>query len=166
MITRATYFLNMLMFCLFVSISPALACDLTPYFSPKGGAENAIVQEIHNATTPIHVAAYVFTSQPIALALEAAKMRGLDVRMVIDGKQSKQTARQLGVLGFPVRFDTKYTIFHHKFLVIGNTTITGSFNLTHSAEVRNAENLVVISRCAEIAADYEAIWQKHWAESK
>ena len=49
---------------------------LTVYFSPKGGAEEAIVKELENAKSSILVQAYSFTSAPIAKDLVAAHERG------------------------------------------------------------------------------------------
>ena len=43
------------------------------YFSPNGGATNAIVTELNNAKTEILVQAYSFTSAPIAKALTDAR---------------------------------------------------------------------------------------------
>jgi tripartite-type tricarboxylate transporter receptor subunit TctC len=50
------------------------AADFTParvavYFSPNGGATDAVVREVHAATQQILVQAYSFTSVPIAKAL-------------------------------------------------------------------------------------------------
>jgi phosphatidylserine/phosphatidylglycerophosphate/cardiolipin synthase-like enzyme len=43
------------------------------YFSPNGGATNAIVTELNNAKTEILVQAYSFTSAPITKALTDAR---------------------------------------------------------------------------------------------
>ena len=45
------------------------------YFSPHGGATDAVVREIHAATQQILVQAYSFTSAPIAKALVDAHKR-------------------------------------------------------------------------------------------
>ncbi|MEG2173644.1 MAG: phospholipase D-like domain-containing protein, partial [Desulfovibrionaceae bacterium] len=61
------------------------------YFSPKGGAEEAIVRTIGHAKHEICVLAYSFTSAPINAALEAANRRKVKVRVVLD--KSQLTAR-------------------------------------------------------------------------
>lgn len=72
--------------------SPALADpSITVAFSPIGGATEAIIQTINRAEHTIRLAAYVFTSRPIAEALIAAHRRGVDVEAVFD--RSNATAR-------------------------------------------------------------------------
>ena len=57
------------------------------YFSPKGGAEDAIVRTIRQARQEICVLAYSFTSAPVNTALEDAHARGAKVRVVLDKSQ-------------------------------------------------------------------------------
>lgn len=118
------------------------------YFSPRGGAEEAIVRTIGHAKREICVLAYSFTSAPINTALEAAHRRKVKVRMVLD--KSQLTARggklqNLVEAGIPVIIDRTHAIAHNKVMILdGRKVITGSFNFTKSAEERNAENLLII----------------------
>jgi phosphatidylserine/phosphatidylglycerophosphate/cardiolipin synthase-like enzyme len=69
---------------LIVLTSVAHAAEFTParvavYFSPNGGATDAVVREVNAATTQILVQAYSFTSAPIAKALVDAHKRGVHV---------------------------------------------------------------------------------------
>jgi phosphatidylserine/phosphatidylglycerophosphate/cardiolipin synthase-like enzyme len=57
------------------------------YFSPHGGATEAIVKEIDSAKKEILVQAYSFTSTPIAKALVNAHKRGVHVEVVLDKSQ-------------------------------------------------------------------------------
>ena len=54
------------------------------YFSPNGGATDAVACEVHAATQQILVQAYSFTSAPIAKALVDAHKRGVTVLAVFD----------------------------------------------------------------------------------
>src|SRR5262245_15631172 len=54
------------------------------YFSPSGGATDAVVREVNAATQQILVQAYSFTSAPIAKALVDAHKRGVKVLAVLD----------------------------------------------------------------------------------
>lgn len=136
-------------------------------FSP-GNAQQVVLDAITGAHKSIHVAAYSFTSKPIALALVAAHARGLDVRIVVDkgangGKYSAATFTANH--GVPTRVDGHYAIMHNKFMLIDGVSVeTGSFNYTASAATRNAENALVIED-AELAAEYEREWRRLWAES-
>ena len=51
-------------------------------FSPSGGATELVVKVIGAAKQSIRVAAYAFTSRPIAKALVEARKLGVDVEIV------------------------------------------------------------------------------------
>lgn len=141
------------------------ACDITPMFSPNGGIQEAIIREIDNENNEIFMAAYQFTDPAIHKALENQKAKGAIVRAVIDGKQRKQTAKYLGNPTYDIRFNSSYSIMHSKYLILGNTIITGSYNFTRSAEVRNAENIIIIKNCPEVVKAYKENWKKLWDEA-
>jgi len=137
---------------------------VTVHFSPRGGTRAAIIDCIDQASASVKVAMYSFTDSLLADALARAQQRGVTVEVVLDSGQ--QTARggqakRLSDAGVPVRFDTRSGLLHHKFAVVdGETVITGSHNWTESAEVRNAENIVVMrdSRLADtFAATFAAL---------
>jgi phosphatidylserine/phosphatidylglycerophosphate/cardiolipin synthase-like enzyme len=147
----------------------AFAIDAQVAFSPDRGATALIVKTIEEAKQSIRVAAYSFTSKPIAEALLDAHKRGIDVEVVVD--KSQATARYtaatfLANQGVPVRVDYRYAIMHDKFIVVdGETVEGGSFNYTAAAESRNAENVLVL-RDAVIAGQYSKEWDRLWAESE
>src|SRR5436309_3190856 len=57
------------------------------FFSPHGGATEAVVNALDHATNSVLVQAYSFTSAPIAKALVDAHQRGVQVRAILDGSQ-------------------------------------------------------------------------------
>ena len=138
-------------------------------FSPKGGAEAIILEAIGKAEKSIKVAAYSFTSKTIATALLAAHKRGVVVQVVADAKSNsgKYTAITfLANQGVPVRINSNYAIFHHKFIVFdGRNVQTGSFNFSAAAATKNAENVLLLWNVPELAAQYEREWQRLWDES-
>lgn len=138
-------------------------------FSPKGGCTDLIVRTLAQAKSTVHVQAYSFTSQPIAQALIDAHRRGVSVEVILDRSQLKGEGVQTGFMaqvGLPVRIDAVHAIAHNKIMLIdGETVVTGSFNFTNSAELRNAENLLVV-RDRTLAERYETNWQKHKAHSE
>jgi phosphatidylserine/phosphatidylglycerophosphate/cardiolipin synthase-like enzyme len=137
-------------------------------FSPKGAATELVVHAIESAHATVRVAAYSFTSQPIAQALLEDHKRGIDVRVVVD--KSNATARYtaatfLANQDVPVRVDYRYAIMHDKFIVVdGETVEEGSFNYTAAAESKNAENLLVLHDPA-VAQRYGQEWERLWGES-
>lgn len=139
------------------------------YFSPNGGATQAIINEISNAKTEILVQAYSFTSTPIAKALVDAHKRGVKVEAILDKSQRKETyteATFLANMKVPTFIDDKHAIAHNKIMIIDKATvITGSFNFSKAAEEKNAENLLII-KSKELANVYIDNWMKHKEHSE
>ncbi len=141
------------------------------YFSPKGGAEEAIVEAIENAQSEILVQAYSLTSQPIVDALIKVHQDNVNVRLILDrraetGEKEKNALRQLNTEKIYVKIDTVVGLAHKKVMIIDSIiTITGSFNYSKSAEEKNRENLIVI-RDRTIAMDYLDHWNMRDSASR
>ena len=157
-------------------VVPAFAYDLTlqntpvqVFFSPRGGAQEALVATIGQAKDTIFVQAYSFTSAFIAKALVDAAQRGVKIEAILD--KSQRSARYTGATflkneGIPVYIDDKHAIAHNKVMIIdGAIVITGSFNFTKAAEEKNAENLLII-RDKEMAKVYMDNLEKHKEHSE
>lgn len=150
-------------------ILPAWAQDWQVYFSPQGGATDAIVATLNKAQKSIYLQAYSFTSAPIAKALLAAKKRGVKVEAILDksNKTAKYSAADFLLhAGIPTYIDSAHKIAHNKVMIVDEEiVITGSFNFTKAAENDNAENLLII-RDPSLAAKYLANWRQHLAHSE
>ncbi|MGD0232887.1 MAG: phospholipase D family protein [Syntrophorhabdales bacterium] len=139
------------------------------YFSPNGGATQAIVREIDNATLEVLVQAYLLNSAPIAKALVNAHKRGVSVEAILD--KSREAPKYTGATflannKIPTYIDAEHAIAHSKVMIIDKqTVITGSFNFTKASEEKNAENLLII-RSEVLASYYLDNWQKHRQHSK
>lgn len=166
----------LIFFYIVLSFSTAHAYDLTlhdapasVYFSPNGGAQQAIVNTIGQARQSVLVQAYGFTNAAIAKALVDAKGRGVRVEAVLD--KSNVTGQYSGVTflknaGILVWIDSAHAIAHNKVMVIdGATVITGSFNFTKAAEEKNAENVLII-RDQGLARLYMENWERHREHSE
>lgn len=136
--------------------------------SPDGGAIDLVLTAIDSAKVSIRVAAYSFTSRPIAQALIRKQKAGVNVLVVMDKSQLKEpytSAKDLSNAGIPVRINSRYPIQHSKMLVIDADTVeTGSFNYSGEAR-RNSENVLVIWHHQALARQYNAYWQRLWEES-
>ncbi len=134
------------------------------YFSPHGGATDAIMRELNKAKSTVLVQAYSFTSSPIAKALLNAHKRRVNVEVILDKStrtKNYSPATFLYNQGIPVKIDAQHAIAHNKVMIIdGETVITGSFNFTKAAEESNAENLLVIHD-RKLADRYTRNWQEH-----
>jgi phosphatidylserine/phosphatidylglycerophosphate/cardiolipin synthase-like enzyme len=138
------------------------------YFSPNGGATQAVVEALGRARETILLQAYTFTSVPIATALVEAHQRGVRVEAILDREETGaryMSADFLAHAGIPIRIDGQHAITDDKAAVIdGETLITGSFNFTNASERENADNLLLIYDPA-LAARYTENWKIHAAHS-
>lgn len=131
---------------------------LQAYFTPPHGIAAHISAQLATAKTTIHIVMYEFDSQPLALSLELAAARGVAVELVLDGSEAHESQALVAGLkqaGVKVYTDKKHHLTHSKYVITDNEwVITGSYNWTNDAELRNAENVVLIAN-AVLAAAYE-----------
>lgn len=144
--------------------------DVEVGFSHGRTANKIVMTAIEEAKISIDIAAYTFTSKPIALALVNAQNRGVYIRVVADKKSNtgKYTAvTYLVSHHIPVRLNDKYAIMHNKFMIIDSHSIeTGSFNYTKNAASNNAENVIYLRNQPDIAKKYTKEFNKLWNESE
>lgn len=178
--------------CFFVSVAAgvivlmllirlSVAAPVKVYFSPQGGAEDALVELLDGARQKLSIAVYFFTNRSLAAAVKRAHERGVNIRVMIDGTNESDYSKgfYLRKYGVDVRYARglpkklrksrkskhrvkKYGIMHHKFVVVdGRLVATGSFNWTASAEKWNRENLLIINS-ASLARRYTQEFDKIW----
>ena len=125
-------------------------------FFPEGSAEALVLGVIDHARAEIRPAGNSFTSPDMASALIRAKVRGVDVRVVLDEKanlnHNSQSAINLhAARDIPVRLNRLYAALHDKFIVTdGRTVETGSFDYMR----RRPENALVIGDMPALADRY------------
>lgn len=141
-------------------------------FTPGGECTQDIVEIINSAQKEILVQAYQLTSAPIAAALVNAHRRGVDVEVILDksqkhGKRGKYSpAIFLTNQGVPTWIDYKPAIAHNKVIVIDNSiVVTGSFNFSKAAQMRNAENLLIL-KDINLAKAYSDNWHSRLKASE
>lgn len=142
----------------------------TVAFSPRGQAQNLVVNTVAAAKKTVLVQAYGFSNTAILKALADAKARGVDVRVILDKSNDRgkySGASYMANAGIPVWIDYKPAIAHNKVMVIDSReVITGSFNFTEAAQNSNAENVLVLQGVTELAAVYTKDWQWRLGESR
>ena len=159
-----------LLLCLALTtlVAPAFPADYEVAFSPRGQSLQLVLKTIQSAQKSIRVAAYSFTSKPVATALVDAKKRGVDVKVVAD--QKANSGRYTAVTfvanqGIPVRLNGNYPIMHHKFILVDGIHLqTGSFNYSAAAASKNAENVLVLHDMPVMVEKYQAEWEQLWSE--
>lgn len=139
------------------------------FFSPNGGATQAAVNALAQATNRVLVQAYSFTSAPLAQALVSAKQRGVTVQVILDHSKKTEKYSEADFLNhnnIEIWIDARHQIAHNKIMIIDDHVIlTGSFNFTKAAEEKNAENLLLINDPA-LAKSYLENWQAHKQHSE
>ncbi|MEF2228830.1 MAG: phospholipase D-like domain-containing protein [Candidatus Cardinium sp.] len=119
------------------------------WFTPQDPCMDLIVAKVLSAKTSIFVQAYVITSKQITDALIAAHQNKVAVQLLIDKDAPTTKGSKVNELlryGIPIIIDKTVGYAHNKVMIIDDEyVITGSFNWTHGAQTRNAENLVMIT---------------------
>lgn len=131
-------------------------------FTPYQKCQKLLIETIEKSTGSILVMAYYITAEPIINALIEAKERGVTVQIIVDPSQIKKPKHLALFLekGVDVFYDDTVAIAHNKVMVLDHQTIvSGSYNFTHSAEKRNAENLLILYN-PDLAKLYEDYWHK------
>jgi phosphatidylserine/phosphatidylglycerophosphate/cardiolipin synthase-like enzyme len=137
------------------------------YFSPDDDTALRLIELILAAEESIDFLYYSFTSDGIADALLFQASQGIQVRGVFDDYQNRTGLGgeypRLKGQGLDVHLDAHPEKLHHKVMIIDQEiVITGSYNLTRSAEIHNDENTLIIhdNDFAEIfRVEFEWIYQ-------
>jgi phosphatidylserine/phosphatidylglycerophosphate/cardiolipin synthase-like enzyme len=136
------------------------------YFSPHGGATDAILAGIRGAQRTILVQAYLLYSTRLAGALVRAHQRGVQVHVILDAHAQQHdppvpAVARLVAAGIAVSLDARHEWAHDKVMILdGAIVITGSYNWTVGAEQDNGENLLMI-RDRRLAGVYTENWRRH-----
>lgn len=152
--------------------------DTQPYckafFAPGDNLTVLLIEQIVAEKKSIHAAMYMLTDKKISQALIDAKMRGVDVQIIIDQISMSSCGkgkflRQAGVTVFVHTTEefNPYTmpLMHNKFFIFGcnkNDAAmlwTGSWNCTVRGTQHNDENIIMIDD-QETVQQYEAMFER------
>lgn len=137
-------------------------------FTPGKGCQSLIIRQINMALKTIYVQAFSFTDPDIGAALVKAKNRGVLVKALLDQSNKTNKKSLLPLLArnhMAIRIDAPAGIAHNKIMIIDeHTVITGSYNFSTGAYLRNVENLIVLND-SHIATFYLNNWVERWKKS-
>jgi len=131
---------------------------LSVYFSSQTESPERILTNLFNTVQKggyIYVAIYAFDSEAIFQSLKEAKNRGVDVKIIADSSQTKNSQKdildKLKAIGVPIKVNIDpYKNMHMKVSIINDRYVaTGSCNYTQKAQKDNEENLLVIPAGAD-----------------
>lgn len=117
------------------------------FFSPSEDCRNAIIGLLKGARNTIDLCVFTITDNGISAEIFEAHRRGVQVRLITDNDKAADRGSDVEDLersGVPVRIDRTEDHMHHKFAIFDEKTVlTGSYNWTRSAFIRNQENVVI-----------------------
>ena len=128
---------------------PAKEREVRVYYNHDVAANVEITNTVQDAEKFVYFAIYTFTREDIRDALLAAKYRGLEVRGIVDKKQSfgldaqEKIIKELQAAGVDIVFNNHSYIMHLKTVVTDKGYVTGSYNWTASATDSNDEIIEV-----------------------
>jgi phosphatidylserine/phosphatidylglycerophosphate/cardiolipin synthase-like enzyme len=142
-----------------------------PYFPERDRIADHVIAAINRTRNSLDIAVYSITQPDIVTAVESAHQRGVQVRVVSDAEQARDSHSGISYLrshSISVRLSGGFrghrSLMHNKFAVFdGKLVETGSFNWTTSANSYNFENAIFITD-PEVAARYEKEFQHLWAQ--
>merc|ERR1712150_19678 len=143
-----------------------------------GGLER-LLYYISKATKTIDVCVFLVTSEPLTKCIIDKLYQGIKVRLIVDGTTYESEDSQVPKFvaagacvisnwGEIPSGDNGITsgdlLMHHKFAVIDNNiVISGSFNWTFSAAMKNNENIIITSMKEVVnpfVKEFEKLWEK------
>ena len=148
-------------------VEPEQSRPWAAYFSPGGGAAQAVVEALGRARHTVLVQAETLSSPQITKALTDAEHRGVKVEIILDrrhGKGRPSSADALVREGVGVLIDRTHATGSNVMVIDSEVVLTGSFGYTAAADRESVENLLVI-HAPGLAARYGENWQVHAAHS-
>lgn len=141
---------------------PLAARDVTIYYNQDHQVNVEVTRAIQNADKFVYFAIYTFTREDIRDALLAAKYRGLEVRGIMDKKQSlgldgqRAIMNELQKAGIEIILNDHSYIMHLKTVVTDKGFVSGSYNWTASGTNLNDE-IIELGTDEDIRKQYEKI---------
>lgn len=117
-------------------------------FSPDDGVADHVVEILNDAEESIYFMAFSFTRDDFGKAMRRQNLLGLEVAGVMDEDQIKSN---IGTEYDFFKQDSMHVFsdgnegqMHHKTMIVDEKiVITGSYNFSRSAEIRNDENVII-----------------------
>ncbi|MEK4034430.1 phospholipase D-like domain-containing protein [Methylocystis sp. IM3] len=136
-------------------------------YGPGDDFESVDARLINGARRSIDMAAYVLTDRALVAALGRAAMRGVKVRVYLDGEELGRSAAILDIADAP-NLDVRRKgrgrdLMHLKsYQVDGHVLRSGSANFSVSGEVRQDNDLIVVES-PQAAARFREAFERLWA---
>jgi phosphatidylserine/phosphatidylglycerophosphate/cardiolipin synthase-like enzyme len=147
-------------------VEPEQSRPWAVYFSPGGGAAQAVVEAVGRAAHTVLVQTAMLGAPQITKALVDAQHRGVKVEVILDRKQAKGRASSADTLardGLTVLIDRAHPTNSNVMVIDAEIVVTGTA-FTAAADRESADDLLII-HSPTLAARYGENWQVHAAHS-
>lgn len=141
---------------------PTQSREVKIYYNQDHQLNSEVIQTIQHANKFIYFAIYTFTREDIKDALLGAKYRGVEIKGIIDKKQSESLPDQKAIVqelrnaGIQIVFNDHSYIMHLKTLVTDAGYVSGSYNWTASGTDLNDE-ILEVGNDEDIRRQYEKV---------
>ncbi len=136
------------------------------YFSPGAQCRNKIMNMLETAKRRVDVCVFTISDDKLSNALVAVHKRGVPVRIISDNDKADDHGNDVAFMqqrGVALRLDNSPYHMHHKFALIDEYLVNGSFNWTRSATEKNQENILV-SDDSTLYAAYQEKFDELWGQ--
>ena len=117
-------------------------------FSPGPDCRKLILSEISKSEETLDICVFTISDNQIKDAIIAVHHKGIQVRIISDNFKMYDEGSDISELaseGIEVKVDVSEHHMHHKFMVVdAKRVLTGSYNWSRTAELQNAENILVV----------------------
>ncbi len=155
-----------LFFVCIIFFSLQINAETAVYFTPSLDCENQIIRLLNNAKKCIDISVYSINNNNIVAVLKQTYERGIPIRILTDRTQAAgRGAKSIDLYesGLDIRVHSKHRIEHNKFMVADNETIiTGSYNWTNPASLKNSENCLVVWNDPDTVMKYKKRFEYLW----
>ncbi|MDA8152338.1 MAG: phospholipase D-like domain-containing protein [Acidithiobacillus sp.] len=149
------------------------------FIEPQAGV-SPVLQVIDSARHELNVGVYYMTDRPILNAIRAARARGVDVRVIIEGKpygmqswQVKKEEREIEATGAtlhlaPYRFTShgsQWSFYHAKYLASGHEAEIGNPNFAWS-DFHHSRNYLYVTKNPTVVRAVNAVFNADWNNQK
>jgi phosphatidylserine/phosphatidylglycerophosphate/cardiolipin synthase-like enzyme len=147
-----------------------IVAGLRTFYGPRGGLLDVDTRLIGRARKTIDMAAYVLTDRTLVSALGSAAMRGVRVRVYLDGEEASGAGSAVELIAATPNVELRRKgrgrdLMHLKsYQVDGRTLRTGSANFSTSGEEYQDNDVIVIDSPAAVER-FEDAFERLWART-
>jgi phosphatidylserine/phosphatidylglycerophosphate/cardiolipin synthase-like enzyme len=147
-----------------IAKNPTTEVSHSAYFSPGEECRQRIINTLNSAVRNIDICVFTISDDSITETIIERHGQGIPVRIISDNDKAFDRGSDLFRLrerGIEIRFDAGPAHMHHKFAVMDETLLTGSYNWTRSAAQRNYENILVTNErglLKEFTKEFDQLW--------